>query len=98
MANDAAPDPAIKDQFDWDEDVMMQPTTQEDGKAAEEDKGGSRKRKSAKPPTTAAKISKKNGGVRLNTQDKTTSKTIKDKMKVRGEEAIDAKGGLQTPH
>eukprot|EP00957_Ditylum_brightwellii_P032497 2462789-Ditylum_brightwellii.AAC.1 len=75
----------------------MQPTTQEDGKAAEEDKGGSGKRKSAKPPTTAAKISKKNGGVRLNTQDKTKSETIKEKMKAREKEAIDAKGGLQTP-
>eukprot|EP00957_Ditylum_brightwellii_P015529 1170621-Ditylum_brightwellii.AAC.1 len=75
----------------------MQPTTREEEKVAEEDKGGSRKRKSSKPPTTAAKISKKNGGVRLNTQDETTSKTIKDKMKVRGEEAIDAEGRLKTP-
>eukprot|EP00957_Ditylum_brightwellii_P078506 5969112-Ditylum_brightwellii.AAC.1 len=97
MENDAAPDPVIEDQFDWDEDAMMQPTTQEEGKMAEEDKGGSRKRKIAKPPTTAAKISKQNGGVCLNMQDKTTNKTIKDKMKVRGEEAIDAEGGLKTP-
>eukprot|EP00957_Ditylum_brightwellii_P105712 8061236-Ditylum_brightwellii.AAC.1 len=59
MENDAAPDTAIKDQFDWCEDATMQLTTQKDGKAAEEDKGGSRKRKRAKPPTAAAKISKR---------------------------------------
>eukprot|EP00957_Ditylum_brightwellii_P054977 4166927-Ditylum_brightwellii.AAC.1 len=74
----------------------MQPTIQKEGKVAEKDKGGSGKRKSSKPPTTAAKISKKNGGVLLNMQDKTTSETIKDKMKVRGEEAIDAEGRLKT--
>eukprot|EP00957_Ditylum_brightwellii_P109858 8379400-Ditylum_brightwellii.AAC.1 len=84
MENDDAPDPAIDNQFDWDEDATMQPTTQEDGKAAEEDKGGSRKRKSAKPPTIAAKISKKNSGVCLNTQDKTTRETKKENMKAKG--------------
>eukprot|EP00957_Ditylum_brightwellii_P095342 7262441-Ditylum_brightwellii.AAC.1 len=96
MENDAAPDPAIEDQFNWDEDATMQPTTHEEGKVAEEDKGGSGKRTSSKPPNTAAKISKKHGGVRLTTQDDTTSKTIKDKIKIRGEEAIDAEGGLKT--
>eukprot|EP00957_Ditylum_brightwellii_P181139 13798233-Ditylum_brightwellii.AAC.1 len=75
----------------------MQPTTHEEGKVSEEDKGGNGKRKSSKPPMTAAKISKKHGGVRLTTKDDTTSETVKDKIKVRGEVAINAEGGLKTP-
>eukprot|EP00957_Ditylum_brightwellii_P061662 4678745-Ditylum_brightwellii.AAC.1 len=74
MENDAVPDPAIKDQFDWDEDVTMQPTTQEEGK-------GSGKRKSSKLPMTAAKISNKHSGVRLTAKDNTTTETVKDKIK-----------------
>eukprot|EP00957_Ditylum_brightwellii_P076605 5822308-Ditylum_brightwellii.AAC.1 len=96
MENADALDPKIKDQFDWDEDATMEPTTQEDGNAVEEDKGGGGERKSVKPPTRAAKSSKRNGGVHLNTQDEMTSKDIKEKMKARGEEAVNAEGRLHT--